>query len=232
MRLGTRDVILEYLSSMNDFVSGEEIGKIAHCTPQTVSYHIKRLRRSGIDIEVSHRGYRYDRTNESALSSLSDRFGEMGYKFEYIRVCLNLTSVIPKEKGQPIRALYYTYSEADFFCGESSGNLSFVLSDQPDTPVKEWIKSFLSTYLDSELSSVDREADSLLVYRDYAISRILHKQNIFSVQLSVNSHQRRTIDGIGIKSLSEITGDFIGLKGFSVLIFGNLYANLRAYLVG
>ena len=232
MQLSTSDLILEYLSSINDFVSGTELAKIVHCTPQNVSYHIRRLRSFGVDIEVSHRGYRFDRSCDTRLTNLAKKFREMGVVLEYIKSCLKLVSLFPRNNQNQQKVLYYTFNEADFFSNEGKGNLSFAIGGIPDIPLSDWIMSFLNAYLDSQLSQVKRDDTVFLLYRDYVVSRICHISDILSVQIAVNSCRTRVIEGMKIKSLFEITGDFTGLKGFSILIFENLYANLDGCLPG
>ncbi|MCX7957528.1 MAG: HTH domain-containing protein [Deltaproteobacteria bacterium] len=219
-------VIMEYLRSINDFVSGRELGKIAHCSPQNVSYHISMLRKSGADIKVSRKGYRYNREAETELSELKKKFVSRGISFEYIRSCLNLKNVgLPGGKNGN---LYYTYNEADFFCKHAFCNLSFITDICPSTGVLPLVCSFFSEYLEGQMRRQQAGDGEYLFFEDYMFCRYIRYGYKEHFQIVINDSNGCTFDGYKVISLSNVRGDYIGIRGFSVLIFSHLYANLPA----
>lgn len=228
MKPRRRDFILEYLLSISDFVSGEELGKIAKCTPQNVSYHIEKLRKNGADIEVSHRGYRFIRENEEILRKLKRKFNNIGILFEYIRSCINLNNInSPQERV----CIYYTYNEVDFFCKNSYGNISFIIHRYSKGELLPLVTKFFSEYLIGDVSILSADRCNYLVYNSYIFGRHTDVKNKEHFQIVLNKCQSTEVDKYKIMPLSNIRGDYIGTKGFSILIFEFLYANLCEVLV-
>ncbi len=225
MKSGKRDSILEYLMSINGFVSGEELGRIAHCSPQNVSYHIEISRKNGIDIEVSHRGYRYMRENENELIRIKDRLKDMNILFEYIRSCIDLRSIRPSVDR---RGIYYTYSEIDFFCKNSQGNISFLADILKDGGVLPLLTGFFSDYLNEEVSVLKADEYNYLTCDSFIFGRHTSKDKRDHFQIVLNICGGENIEGRKVIPLSKVKGDYIGVKGFSVLIFDYLCVNLRS----
>lgn len=227
MKGSRKEVILDYLMSMSNFVSGGELASVAHCTPQNVSAHIKDLRRNGYDIEVSHRGYRYSREPQNRLILIKKRFVDAGIHFEYIRSCIDLLNVVKKEYSRDRRLFYYTFNEMDVPHKERIQGLSFAISDPDVFSLRDSVLNLLSTYLGGKVTTggtLDRQE---LYYGKYIIGRYRNIDKAEYLYLQINN--RRSLlftDRMNLLTLSDILGDYIGIKRFSVLIFEHLYAFL------
>ncbi|MGC9042261.1 MAG: HTH domain-containing protein [Myxococcota bacterium] len=222
MKSTIRDVILEYIMSINGSVSGKEVAEIAHCSPRNISYHIAKLRKEGMDIEVSHRGYRYKRECDAGLINLKEGFIKAGIIFEYVRSCLKIVCLHNEKRDK--RGIYYTFNEVAFFSGSGAGNLSFLINLQDEYYVKDYIVEFLGGYIGSNVMIED--VGNFILSDDYIIGRYSRQDNAEHFQLIVNNKAIRNIGEMEVRSIADIFGDNIGIKGFSVLIFENLYEKL------
>lgn len=222
MKFTTRDAIIEYIMGINGFASGKEIADIVHCSPQNVSYHIERLRTEGMDIEVSHKGYRYVKENDKKLLNLKENFKKYGLIFEYIRSCLELLSLHSAKSEK--RGLFYTFNEALFFSGNKLGNLSFSLYFEKDFFVKDYVIEILNNYIGE--GALIKDLDNYIMWDDYIIGRYSTREGVEHFQLILNNRGIKNINEMEVRSISELSGSYIGIKGFSVLIFEKLYERL------
>lgn len=228
MKGSRKEVILDYLMSMSSFVSGEELAAVAHCTPQNVSAHIRGLRGNGYDIEVSHRGYRYNREPENRLALIKERFADVGIHFEHIRSCIDLLNVVKKEySSKKQRLFYYTFNEMDVPHKRQIQGLSFAISDPHISSLRDSAIDLLSTYLGEKVTTGGTLDSQGLYYGKYIIGRYrkIGEAEYFYLQIN-NRRSLLFADRINLLTLSDILGDYIGIKGFSVLIFEHLYAIL------
>ncbi len=219
-----RDIILDYLQSFNGYISGEEICRVAHCTPQNVSYHINILRKNGVDIGISHRGYRYIREVDNLLLGLKVKYKAIGILFENVRSCLDLKNI--SFRGERYKNLYYTFNEANFFYKDSSANLSFLTDLSHKKGILSLVISFLTNYLNGEVRVVHSGADKYLGIENYLFGRYISLFEREHFQIVINSDKEYIMSDLKVVSISKLLGDYIGIKGFSVLLFDYLYANL------
>ncbi len=210
---------------MSDFVKGDEIAKIAGCTPQNVSMHIKNLRWEGFDIEVSHRGYKYDREPENRLVLLKEKYQEKNIRFDYLRSCINLLNIIKKEKsGKNI--LCYTFDEMDVPIKSHIRGLSFAINYSNIQNFQNALTDFLMTYLGDEILISEVSGEQNILCQRYVIGRYSSSDNIEYFHLYINNKKPLLSGKKSVMSFSDILGDYIGIRGISVLIFEHLYATL------
>ncbi len=74
----TIDRILKMLVDSKEYLSGEFIGKELGISRIAVNKQIKKLMESGIDIEVSRKGYKYKENDSLTVQTLSKRLADIG----------------------------------------------------------------------------------------------------------------------------------------------------------
>ncbi|MCX7943979.1 MAG: hypothetical protein N2746_05660 [Deltaproteobacteria bacterium] len=227
MRHNKEEIILEYLMSMNDYVRGEELGKIAHCSPQNISYHVRRLKMKGLDITVSHKGYKYDRDVDVRLKAIKNKFKQIDILFMHIRSCLDLKNIQSPDNDK--KFILYTYNEANFFCSNSTGNFSFITNLFDRIEIPKYISLFLTQFTDNydvRVEEINNDGAMFFTVERYIIGKYMKWEGIEHIQLVLNCCSEDAKYGYKIFPLSKLLGTYVGLKRFSILIFDFLYDNL------